>query len=145
MNFLDHYVGFSAQQPNIIEIGFRTWNPPTPGARTLPPGLRGPSCSCKPHGIHRPLPSTLAFRLLLKPRSLSQSQKLCFIRMAHTTRFRHGPYYPIFAWHILPDFGMAHTTRFWHGPYYPTDIKKKNIVRAKVASKETRCNFQGII
>ncbi|GBL97173.1 hypothetical protein AVEN_144613-1 [Araneus ventricosus] len=32
-----------------------------------------PPCSCKLHGIHRPLSSTLVFRLLLKPRRFLQS------------------------------------------------------------------------
>ncbi|GBL92091.1 hypothetical protein AVEN_102633-1 [Araneus ventricosus] len=30
-------------------------------------------CSCKLHGIHRPLSSTLAFKILLKPRRFLQS------------------------------------------------------------------------
>ncbi|GBM82960.1 hypothetical protein AVEN_70302-1 [Araneus ventricosus] len=62
-----------------------------------------PLCSCKFHGIHIPLSSTLAFRFLLKPRRFSAKLKTMF--------YSHAPCYPILAWPILPDFGMAHTTR----------------------------------
>ncbi|GBN76044.1 hypothetical protein AVEN_20562-1 [Araneus ventricosus] len=42
-------------------------------ARAMSPGHRIPPCSCKLHGIHRALSSTLAFRFLFKPRQILQS------------------------------------------------------------------------
>ncbi|GBN22327.1 hypothetical protein AVEN_67980-1 [Araneus ventricosus] len=53
---------------HIVESGFELESS-SPEEKTLPL----PPCSCKHHGIQRPLSSTLAFRFLLKPRRLLQS------------------------------------------------------------------------
>ncbi|GBM10147.1 hypothetical protein AVEN_258751-1 [Araneus ventricosus] len=57
-------------EPHTVESGFEPGilQPRSQGLATRPP-----PCSCKLHGIHRPLSSTITFRLLLKPRRIFQS------------------------------------------------------------------------